>query len=556
MKVIMNGREYNLSKSDFLASGGEGDVYAKPEGVFKIYHDKTRVLHPGKFAELSKISSNLVIKPTDLLYSGSDVIGYRMDYVKNTYSLCQLFTKSFKDRMGVSSDRILYLVRNMSDTLKNSIHSTGVLVVDLNELNCLADKDFNKVFYIDVDSWQTKNYRATAIMDSVRDWNSNDFDEGTDWFSFAVVTFQMLVGIHPYRGRYPQKLTLIDRMKQKISVFNKDVSVPTSCEPLDSLPPRYKSWYESVFEDGMRDEFPEDRSTMLTVVKKVKLAGTALRIEELFSVPPSNGNITGYYYSVNCELIKTSNSIHKNRKSSVNQSVKEIIFWQGNSFGVNIDPVSDDVVVFDLNTGKAVTNSRRCTDGIFLSCGRLYSKYDDSIFEFQFAGSVFNPLGMWKLVAKTMPMSTKILDGFTVQNMLGRWVADIYPSSGKHIQISLPKLDGKKIISGSARGNVIVLLVSGSGKYDRYMFKVTDFNGIVEECIIKDVPFSEVNMILLDSGVYVLISEDSSIEFFRNSISSRTEVTDQAINNSMRLYTDGASVIAADGNRLLKISTK
>ena len=47
-----------------------------------------------------------------------------------------------------------------------------------------------------VDSYQTAHYPATAIMPSVRDWKVplHDFSELSDWFSFAIVSFQVFLG--------------------------------------------------------------------------------------------------------------------------------------------------------------------------------------------------------------------------------------------------------------------------------------------------------------------------------------------------------------------------
>jgi DNA-binding helix-hairpin-helix protein with protein kinase domain len=192
--VTVNGSDVKLSQKDFLASGGEGDIYVKGASAYKIYHDKNKTIPSGKFAALASLTSPLVVGPRALAFSGSEPVGYQMPFIRDTSALCQLFTQTFKQRNGVSPTDCLELARGMAETLK-SVHSSGVLVVDLNELNCLADDGFKRVYFIDVDSWQAPGYPATAIMESVRDYHTKGFDEGSDWFSFAVVTFQMLIGI-------------------------------------------------------------------------------------------------------------------------------------------------------------------------------------------------------------------------------------------------------------------------------------------------------------------------------------------------------------------------
>ena len=68
--------------------------------------------------------------------------------------------------------------------------------------NFLIDRDMQHVLFIDVDSYQTAGFPATAIMDSIRDRHSSTYSAGTDWFSFAILAFQMFVGVHPYRGKH------------------------------------------------------------------------------------------------------------------------------------------------------------------------------------------------------------------------------------------------------------------------------------------------------------------------------------------------------------------
>lgn len=58
-------------------------------------------------------------------------------------------------------------------------------MVDLNELNVLVGSSFVEPFMIETDSYQTPSYRATAIMDSIRDRlvPTGQFALLTDWFS-------------------------------------------------------------------------------------------------------------------------------------------------------------------------------------------------------------------------------------------------------------------------------------------------------------------------------------------------------------------------------------
>ena len=45
----------SLSNNDFLAKGGEGEVYVKGSTAYKIYTDKSKMIPAGKIQELSSL---------------------------------------------------------------------------------------------------------------------------------------------------------------------------------------------------------------------------------------------------------------------------------------------------------------------------------------------------------------------------------------------------------------------------------------------------------------------------------------------------------------------
>src|SRR5207248_7337064 len=106
------------------------------------------------------------------------------------------------------------------------VHERGILIVDLNEMNFLLDASVEEILFIDVDSYQTPGFPATALMESIRDRHAARFSQATDWFSFGIVSFQMFTGIHPYRGKHPTLTGLDARMERNVSVLNPEVAVP------------------------------------------------------------------------------------------------------------------------------------------------------------------------------------------------------------------------------------------------------------------------------------------------------------------------------------------
>ena len=84
MQVFVKGHKdkINLTKNHFVASGGEGSIYARRGIVYKIYQDPKVVIPYSKMKELSSISNSNVIKPENLVLSNKNKpIGYTMKHV-------------------------------------------------------------------------------------------------------------------------------------------------------------------------------------------------------------------------------------------------------------------------------------------------------------------------------------------------------------------------------------------------------------------------------------------------------------------------------------------
>jgi DNA-binding helix-hairpin-helix protein with protein kinase domain len=259
-----------LSSRDFKAQGGEGAIFVKGSTAYKIYSDPQKTISPEKIQELSALTEPNIIRPLELLLDGKNrQIGYSMRYAGQSLLLCQLFPRAFRQRHNLTPDVTLQLVRKLQNGVRR-VHSNGILIVDLNDLNFLVAEYFRELYFIDVDSYQTPSFPATVLMESVRDRQAQTFTTGSDWFSFAVVSFQMLVGIHPFKGTYAPFDNLSDkakkldeRMRANISVLHTGVSVPATCLPFSVIPRAYLDWYNAVFETGKRIAPPESLTTRI-----------------------------------------------------------------------------------------------------------------------------------------------------------------------------------------------------------------------------------------------------------------------------------------------------
>lgn len=249
-----------LRAADFLARGGQGAVYVRGDTAYKVFDDPAACPSATKLAELAAVTDPCVVRPDQLLLdAGGAPVGYAMRYVPHAWPLCRLFTRTFRQQHRVHLATRVRLVARLARAV-SALHAAGVVAVDLNELNVLVAPTFDGPYLIDTDSFQTPSCPATAVADHIVDRHAPPgvFTPETDWFAFAVITFQALVGVHPFRGKHPTLSGLDARMRANASVFDPAVRRPGSAEPLGDIPPRLRAWYEAVFELGERTPPPLD----------------------------------------------------------------------------------------------------------------------------------------------------------------------------------------------------------------------------------------------------------------------------------------------------------
>jgi len=563
-KFNIQGRgTIDLTKRNFLAQGGEGSVYVKEQTAYKIYCDDhgkpkpEKMIDTKKIKELSVLTHPNIIKPEDVIVYKKKEIGYTMKFVKDTYQLCQLFTNAFKKRNNLKPEDMMKLVQNLHEIVNNA-HQHNILIVDLNEMNFLSDKDFKNIYAIDVDSWQTPGFPATAIMESIKDRHTKKFNKNSDWFSFGIVSFQMMVGIHPYKGKHPKIKDMETRMQKNISVFNKDVSVPKICLPFDVIPTAYKNWFKSIFEDGKREIPPTDPYDLVVVFapKIKKITGSNnFDIRELREFEDS---ILCAFYSANRNVIITESNVFagkiKIENNNLNQvagftedSNKPVLAWVDDNKLKLLDLYKKSDLAFDANANQIMS-----TDG------RIYIKNVTAINEIIFKEIGDHIFVTMKTVANVMDRASTLYEGVVVQQALGSWYVSIFTETQKSYQYHLKELDNVRIIDAKYQNKVLMIVVEEKGKYHRYILRFSDNYKDYDLREIRDIQYAGLNFTVLDKGVCISLNEDGTIELFSNKKDSTSikSIDDSVIDGNMKLVADGNRAIFYKDNKVYKISLK
>ena len=557
MKVYRKGHpEISLGKSHFVAEGGEGKVYARGDTGFKIYHDAAKAIPVGKIQALSAISHHDVIKPVDALYSGKKGkhVGHTFRFVRDTWTLCQLFPRAFREREGLDHDRAFKLVQAIQAGVED-VHKAGVLLVDLNEMNFLVSRDFKRPYFIDVDSYQTPQYPATAIMPSVRDplVQGLDFTEDSDWFSFAIVSFQLLTGIHPFKGKHPSIKGLEKRMEAGISIFDAAVKIPKAAYGLGVVPGAYRDWYEALFVDGQRMHPPDGTQGVIvlrTVVRKI----TGTDNFDVTEIAEFKDDIRAVFTGGGHLVVHAGYEMFVDKHAAGDwQPAVAIGFTpkQGHPVAALTIPDIQHLSLYDLITKEMLTIEVRADD-VMVYGETVYVKSRDKILEVTFTETATKTVAGTRLAANVLENASKLYEGVVLQSLLGEPHASVFPRPGACYQKTLPELKGHTIVEAKFDGGVLMVLATTGGMYHRFVFRFDADYAQYDLRKVEDVTATGLNFVTLDSGVCVCLNEEEQLELFSSKMGSQSVKTidDPTLGGDMRLTKHHGQVRFSRGNNL------
>ena len=566
MDLLIRGKgQVTLTKADFKAAGGEGAVYCRDATAYKLYGQTDgngrfrfapqKMIPPGKIAELSALTDPDIVAPQDVLLDPAGTpVGYTMRAVMDAIPLCQTFTKAFRDRNHLSPDHLLKLTRKLEAGVRH-VHARGILIVDLNEMNFLVDASFERVYFIDVDSYQTAHYPATALMDSVRDRHSPALGVGSDWFAFAVVSFQMLVGIHPYKGKHPSLLTLDARMQANVSVLNAAVSVPGVCQPFSVIPPTTLDWYRAVFERGLRVPPPNDLGAVVVLPAAVRRVPGA----DNFVIAEA-GMYDGRVVAVIGGIVLTTRGVWSGAHRTGDAPAGAVL-------GVTLihhHPVTAWIEngllrVCDVLRGQECRLSV-AADAAATAGGRIIARQNGTLYEVSLTELPPRLLAGADVIGNVLPQSTQLFEGVAVQNLLGAAYLGMLPTSGGFHEVRVPELDGYRVADAKFERGVFVAVgvhsANSAGRYDRFVLRFDDALATYDCRRTEDVGMAAVNFAVLDTGVVALINEGEALELFPRACgaSGLKVARDKAIDGGCRLFSRGAQALFARDDGLYTVA--
>lgn len=547
MKVYVDNIEYNLQDKNSI-SGGEGTVFIQNNIAFKIYHDIKNMIPLGKFNELNKIKAKNVIKPEKLIFnSKNEPIGYTMKPLYNTVQLSRVITLDYQKKHGINQVDLINIINKIKKTL-DLIHQDDCLVVDINDANILIDEKLN-VYFIDVDSYKTTNYPATALQDYAKDFKveNNKFNIYSDWFSFGLLSVKILLGIHPYMGRWNKfkkrdiKNTLSHRSLNNISIFNSEVVYPKTVRNFSNIPKNYYHWFLDIFEKGKRTSPPDSLGNFYNTVNELILSSEK---HVLFNKKIKlNQNIVNVFSGFREDAILCSNSIYFNNSYFKLSSGKKVIY-----FNQKDEPIIFKINNFKIESFNLVTKEKNEynqieAEELFIFNGNLYAKYEDNFMNLELL-SFGNDILTIKENVSIMKYATQIFDNVIYQNTLGKAFFYLVQDKNTLPFIKIKELDNKAIINAKYKDNILFIVYQENQSYRKIIIK---FNKLFNEYIIIYNEFSDtsdINFTVNDKGVCVFIPFDFKLVIFFNHWGENNlrEINDKNIQLNMLLFNNNSLI--------------
>lgn len=530
---------------DYIGQGGQATVYATSDNkyAFKIYHDKSHALPEDKVKELSQLKDSNVITPIGLLYE-NHYVGYYMKFLKNKYNLCELFPKAFKNRNNFDISKRKDLVEAIMD-LVMKVHNNKFLIVDLNADNVLVGKRKYEPYLIDTDSYQTPNYKATAIQDIIRDRTikNNDFNQGSDWFSFACLAFQIYTNVHPYGGIHPQyKIAKGDvgvisqRMNNDISVFDKDVKFPPAVEDFKIIPKRHYDWFKDVFNGKGRTAPPK---TDGAVIQKNPTSTIIIQSNDKLDVTEElsfKNIINDIYMFKGQKIYKTSGGFY-NGKNKIHEDIHSVPTMNNKGKVIFLEKHGNNLKYKNITLPF---------DDYCIHNGGLYRLHEGNLYydEIQEFAKTFSNTKKLADIGKNAILS----QGVVLQNCLAANRAITF-NHGKASQYFLSQeLNNHSMISGGHAGNFI-WINSKKRKHYQILFDVRN-----QEFLERRADYVVPNMISLQNGLTIRLNDDN-LSLFKD-LKQIKKIGNTGLDDGCRLFTDGIKVSFYTENKVYSIKLK
>ena len=266
MKAITeNGDTITIDDKYEIKRGGEGKILTipeRPDQVAKIYLNQN-VTHLGQAQKdaLSVLDPAAFVRPIDLIYSKKGkkadiqkgIIGFTMEYLPPDFvPLAALFNKNYCASNQIDLSFKNELVKQLPQMVAHA-HNQDIVIGDLSGYNIMVNPQ-GTLKFIDVDAYETPIHTHSGVLfDEIRDYlYKGVVSQNSDYFALAIVIFNLLTHLHPFKGIHKLYKAMAERMVRKLPVFinDPDLIIPKCYIPVKDV--AIQQQFEQLFAEGKR----------------------------------------------------------------------------------------------------------------------------------------------------------------------------------------------------------------------------------------------------------------------------------------------------------------
>ena len=550
--IFYKGKRVQLTEREFIASGGEGSVYRLSKSLVAKLPHKPKVWWQNGGVEnikkLSHFSHKRAATPHGLLFAdvqGKKPVGFAVPFVSGE-AMARFFASSFWKKTGFTFKDAEYVAGELRD-LYEAVHAKGWLLVDPNEYNVLlSPRPPFAPTVIDTDSWYLGGSAQQLVqMPSITDYRHKKLGQESDWYAWAVTTFQLFAGIHPYRGTAPgfKRGDFQARAKQGVSVFRPEVKVPAAVRPIEKIPDKLREWYETVFEHGLRSAPPEafgKASPLATpALRRVVSGGGALSLEKV-----AEGVTRWYsagYYATERELISLAG------KECIAVSAPPEILWQEKE---GLVWVADKQLIL-LARGRQLTAPLPEGRPLLLSEYGYVVDVQGRLLRLSpvvFGGKLFVKQAH---VLSVPPQATRFFDGVGIAEVFGKRF--VFNTFDNRLPVSrrVPELDGLRIVTARGLTHGAAFLVAHAGGFERVLLWERGARRVLRH----SVPVPELSVAEHPKGFLLEVRRDGELLLWDPRIGSERRLRHPSVVVGMELFVSGGVTYALHDGTLFRLKT-